>query len=81
MTLTARIGLNYPKDAKAAATLAKAGGASQLGKADWDRLMKRVEPGEDCSDLPAGDMRDWLIVEGHVVATESKTPNAAKGKA
>jgi hypothetical protein len=64
--LVTNIGLNYPRNAAAAAEIVAAGGVKNIPDA-WDRLMKRVEPCEECSDLPAGPMRDWLIEMGHVV--------------
>jgi hypothetical protein len=77
--LIARVGLHYPKDAAAAAEIAAVGGISELPDG-WDRLLKHVEPGEDCTDLPAGSMRDWLLAEGHVEAITVESPKGGGKK-
>jgi hypothetical protein len=76
--LIARTGLDYPKDAAAAAAIAAAGGVSKLEPGHG--LLKRVEAGEDCSDLPDGPMRAWLIETGAVEVVKAATKGAKHGR-
>jgi hypothetical protein len=79
--LIAVIGFAYPADAESLRLVREAGGLSKLTKSQRGKAKyKRVEPGEDCSDMPAESVAVYLS-RGEVTRVDTPTRKRKTGEA